>query len=721
MMNYKNMFKLLCSALCLLLLGLASLVGAEMYEWKSVAIGGGGFVSAVIPSKTEQGLVYARTDVGGAYRWDKNKSLWTPLLDWVSDEETGILGVESLALDPQISSRLYMLAGISYFNGGKTYLLRSDDYGKTFSITNVTRQFKAHGNGMGRQTGEKLQVDPVNSNLLYVGTRWNGLFKSTDAGVSWARMSSLNITSTPNENGISFVLIDPKSAANGVSQRIFVGISRFPSVGANFYRSDDAGKNFIAVEGAPKGLMPQRAIFSGDGNLYITYANGAGPHSHWVQAEPMDKGQLWKFNIASGSWTNLTPKGFTRSLAGISVDPKNPQRLILSSVNTYLPQGTAWGDRLFITNDGGASWTDIIARGFSMDNNGVSWINGHSIHWAGSFEFDPFDAKRAWVTSGNGIFKTNNIDAIPTRWIFDVSGIEETVPLNMVSTTDGPLLTVIADYDGFLHNNPSQYAPIHTPRMGTTTGLAVAARMTNKVARSGGGDSPAIYISSDSGTSWKKAVSAKGKNGQLAFSADGKVLLHSPEGSATSYRSANSGKRWSAVSGLNVTSARIVADPINSNKFYALNGKTMMVSTDAGVSFSPAGSLKSPGSKVMSLAPDREGDIWVALHSGGLARSTDSGGSFSTLKTVTYAAAVGFGKAAPGAAYPAIYIWGTVKGVRGVHRSTDTGATWVRINDDDHEYGGPGNGQFILGDMNLFGRVFMSTAGRGVVYGEPAE
>ena len=41
---------------------------AAAYTWDNVAIGGG-FVSAVIPSKT-QGIVYARTDVGGAYRWD---------------------------------------------------------------------------------------------------------------------------------------------------------------------------------------------------------------------------------------------------------------------------------------------------------------------------------------------------------------------------------------------------------------------------------------------------------------------------------------------------------------------------------------------------------------------------------------------------------------------------------------------------------------------------
>ncbi|HWW72083.1 MAG TPA: exo-alpha-sialidase, partial [Duganella sp.] len=81
--------------------------------------------------------------------------------------------------------------------------------------------------------------------------------------------------------------------------------------------------------------------------------------------------------------------------------------------------------------------------------------------------------------------------------------------------------------------------------------------------------------------------------------------------------------------------------------------------------------------------------------------------------------AVGFGKAAPGAAYPTVYIWGTVGGVRGLFRSTDAGAGWLRINDDDHQYGGPGDAQFVIGDNNTFGNVFMSTAGRGIVFGKP--
>lgn len=44
--------------------------------------------------------------------------------------------------------------------------------------------------------------------------------------------------------------------------------------------------------------------------------------------------------------------------------------------------------------------------------------------------------------------------------------------------------------------------------------------------------------------------------------------------------------------------------------------------------------------------------------------------------------------------------------------------TWVRINGDDHQYGSLANGQFIIGDMNIFGRVYRSTAGRRIVYRE---
>jgi hypothetical protein len=708
--------KLPTAAMLAALIAAGSSAGAT--TWDSMAIGGGGFVSAVSPSQLEAGVVYARTDVGGAYRWDKTAARWQPLTDWVSDSETGYLGVESLAVDPKNAARIAMLVGISYFNGGKTAILRSSDYGKTFTVTDVSSQFKAHGNGMGRQNGEKLVFDPGSSNILYVGTRWNGLFKSTDSGATWSRMTALPVTTTPNEAGISFVLPDPHSLYNGVAQRMLVGVSRFGSSGANLYVTNNAGASFSAVTASPAGLMPQRAAYDGAGNFYITYANGAGPHGHWAQPEPMDQGQIWKYSVANGSMSNVTPAGFNRAFSGISVAPGNPQRLVASTINTYLQQGSAWGDRIFISDNGGASWTDVIARGFAMDTAGVSWIAGQSIHWAGSVEFDPFNGKSVYVTSGNGVFKTSDIDLTTTTWRFEVKGLEETVPLNLVSVAGGPVVSVIGDYDGFRHTNPAAYAPIHTPRMGTTTGLAVAANNSATMVRSGGGDAPALYYSTNGGSSWTKST-INGKNGQVALSANGGVLLHSPQDSSTTYRSVNLGASWSAVSGLSSANLRPVADPVNSNKFYAYNNGAMMVSTNGGVSFAAKGTMASGGSNVIALAPGREGDVWVPLYGGGLARSTDSGTSFGKIASVADCAAVGFGKADVNASYPTVYIWGTVGGVRGLFRSTNVGASWVRINDDAHEFGGPGNGQFVVGDMNTFGVVYMSTAGRGVVYGKP--
>ena len=78
--------------------------------------------------------------------------------------------------------------------------------------------------------------------------------------------------------------------------------------------------------------------------------------------------------------------------------------------------------------------------------------------------------------------------------------------------------------------------------------------------------------------------------------------------------------------------------------------------------------------------------------------------------------------AAPGQPFPAVYIWGAAGGgARGVYRSDDAGGSWLRVNDDAHQYGGPGNGQFVVGDVNVYGRVFLSTAGRGIIVGERAQ
>jgi hypothetical protein len=119
----------------------------------------------------------------------------------------------------------------------------------------------------------------------------------------------------------------------------------------------------------------------------------------------------------------------------------------------------------------------------------------------------------------------------------------------------------------------------------------------------------------------------------------------------------------------------------------------------------------------IQAVPGQEGDVWVTTKEE-LWRSTDSGKSFREVRSVEEAHAVGFGRSAPGRSYPAIYLSGTVDGVTGFFRSDDEGASFVRINDDSHQYGGA---QVITGDPRIYGRVYVAPGGRGIVRGDPKE
>src|SRR5215831_14632413 len=84
---------------------------AGRYRWRNAEIVGGGFVPGIVFNQSEPGLVYARTDIGGAYRWNKRQGRWIPLLDWVSWDDWGWTGVASLATDAVDPDRLYAAVG----------------------------------------------------------------------------------------------------------------------------------------------------------------------------------------------------------------------------------------------------------------------------------------------------------------------------------------------------------------------------------------------------------------------------------------------------------------------------------------------------------------------------------------------------------------------------------------------------------------------------------
>lgn len=225
--------------------------------------------------------------------------------------------------------------------------------------------------------------------------------------------------------------------------------------------------------------------------------------------------------------------------------------------------------------------------------------------------------------------------------------------------------------------------------------------------------------STDGGLSWtpfaaQPATAAGG--GSIAVSADGKVFVWAPSDTASVYYSTDYGITWTASAGA-PGGKPVIADKVNAKKFYLFDASAgvLYASADGGATFSAVNSTR-PRNGMLAAASAAEGDLWIASNTG-LYHSTDSGANFVQLASVQEGYAIGFGKAATEATYPAIYLAGKVGGIQAVFRSTDTGMSWVRINDDQHQYGWISP---ITGDPRIFGRVYLGTNGRGIIYGDSA-
>ncbi|GAB2330478.1 hypothetical protein STREPTOSP366_56340 [Streptomyces variabilis] len=104
---------------------------ADTYTWRNARIDGGGFVPGIVFNRGEPDLAYARTDIGGAYRWQESAQSWTPLLDSAGWDDWGHTGVVSIASDAADPDRVHAAVG-TYTNDwdpGNGAVLRSADRG----------------------------------------------------------------------------------------------------------------------------------------------------------------------------------------------------------------------------------------------------------------------------------------------------------------------------------------------------------------------------------------------------------------------------------------------------------------------------------------------------------------------------------------------------------------------------------------------------------------
>jgi hypothetical protein len=157
-------------------------------KWANVKFGGGGYVPGLIFHPTSPDVLYARTDMGGAYRWDAANAAWVPITDGFGAADTFYHGSETMALDPNDDKRVYMSTGMYLSDKADARLYISTDRGDNWTYVNLP--FSAASNAQGRAIGERLMVDPNQPEILFYGTRTTGLWRAPTAarpGSSWAR------------------------------------------------------------------------------------------------------------------------------------------------------------------------------------------------------------------------------------------------------------------------------------------------------------------------------------------------------------------------------------------------------------------------------------------------------------------------------------------------------------------------------------------------------
>ena len=690
------------------------------YTWRNVEIVGGGFVPGVLFHPAQKDLIYARTDIGGAYRWDPATLRWIPLNDWIDKSNWNYTGIESIGLDPNDPNRLYLAGGTytqSWASNGAIF--RSADQGATFQVTPMP--FKMGGNEDGRHAGERLAVDPADGSRLFFGSRNAGLWKSADYGATWANVKSFPANASTNNVGLVFVVFDNSGGADGTApEAIYVGAS---NAAVGLYRSVDGGETWQTVDGQPTGLLPNHGLLASDGSLYLTYGDQPGPSN-------MNKGAVWKYDTRGGVWTDVSPVQPTARIplgyGSIALDAGNPGTLMVATMDRW-----SIGDDIFRSTDGGATWTGTSAKSV-RDDSPSPWITfGKSKSsfgwWIGGLAIDPFNAGRVLYTTGATIWGTDEAGADLMHWTPRAQGLEETAVLDLVSPpSGGSVISALGDIGGFRHDDLTTTPPagiFTNPVFITTTSLDYAEANPQVIVRVGDpfGRNSSGAISNDGGTTWKPfaSVPAGAQEGTIAVSAEGGSVVWTPKNNGAVMVSANQGSTWTGSAGI-ATGSKVIADRVNPRRFYGFDNGTgrIVMSSDGGQTFVTQSLPFSKNGVVLRAVPGIESDLWMTSN-GAFYHSTDGG---ATWLRVTGASAFsidsfGFGKSATDGGYPALYMIGQVAGLKAIYRSDDRGSNWVRLNDDQHQYSTSG---VIIGDPRVYGRVYIGNNGRGIIYGDPA-
>ncbi len=786
----------------------------EKYEYRNLPIPGGGYVTGFIFHEKKQGVLYARTDIGGTYRFDYASKRWFSLIDHVTMEDLSETFPIAAALDDLHPERLYIACGVHREGAG--VIAVSDDYGAHFVYHKIP--VLVHGNLNGRGTGYRLIVDKQNSDRLIFASQQEGLWVSYDRGADWEKNDAFP------EEYLTFVGQSSDGSA------LFVGCAGVTTKrsgnlrGHSMYVSYDGGVSFEKmwqpndgeIEGVRlAGLVAQRyaldekylyATFSVMGRNAYVLENG-----YSCDGGSVIGGRVVRYPILSnngfGEGEEITPNhgslevrqtGYSKyGFSGINTAATQPGLLICSTICKEN------GDSIFRSLDYGENWEEILHDldvgriDFRTSYMKPCYNGGHSlIHWLTDLKINPFDENEAWFNTGTGVFCTKNLTGEKVVFSDWSDGIEETVHLNLYSPPAGDvhLIDILGDLGGFAFRKLDEpcdnsfddsegnryitcinadYSDIRpefvvvTPRgnwTGKTKGglivsddqcrtftrLPMPFGITDKL------DKALHRIETPNVNSGWVAVSPDCTNIVWTVAENIQLPIDMVVVSQDGGKSFVQAKIYD-VSGEMKTHGgmKVFADRMESSIFYGFGeGSQFYLSRDGGKTFrqreiSAACSVRDENGKADCASEfmafpqvdfsridcanktevrgecGKQGVFYMALGKYGLWKlhydmKKDDTNVIKLSADGDIFYRMGLGIIRPGGDYykedKAIYTAAEIGGVYGFYRSVDDGKTFVRLNEDNQMYGEINS---MEGDSRVFGRFYLGTGSRGVLYGMP--